>query len=194
MRSGIDQQLVHQLGRLVQQIVGQDGGIRQNHALHRGVRDVALVPQRHIFEGRLHVGPHHARQAADLLAGHRIALVRHGRAALLPAREILLGLAHFGALQVAHFERDLLAQRGQSAPARRRSWRAGRAGSPARPPAPGFRFELRADQLLGLRVDVAEGAHRARNLADAHVLGRRAQPRRDCGPPLRTRWPASART
>ena len=29
----------------------------------------------------------------------------------MPAREILLGLAHFGALQMAHFERDLLAQR-----------------------------------------------------------------------------------
>ena len=28
-----------------------------------------------------------------------------------PLREILLGLAHFGALQVPHFERDLLAER-----------------------------------------------------------------------------------
>ena len=35
-----------------------------------------------------------------------------------PAREILLGFAHFGPLQVPHFERDLLAQRrGQSASA-----------------------------------------------------------------------------
>ena len=105
----IDQQLVHQLRRLVQQIVGEDGRIGQDHALHGGVRDVALVPQRDILKGRLRIGAHHARQAADLLAGHRIALVRHRRTALLALGEILLGLAHFGALQMPHFERDLLA-------------------------------------------------------------------------------------
>jgi hypothetical protein len=53
----------------------------------------------------------HPRQAADLLAGDRVALVRHRRTALLRRSERLLRLPHFRPLQVPHFERDLLAQR-----------------------------------------------------------------------------------
>ena len=55
---------------------------------------------------------HHARQAADLLAGDRIALVRHGRRSLLLFAEELFGLAHFGALQVANFGGDLVERGG----------------------------------------------------------------------------------
>ena len=67
------------------------------------------MPQRHVFKRRLRIGAHHARQPADLLAGDRIAFVRHGRAALLLLAEILFGLADFGPLQVPDLERDLVA-------------------------------------------------------------------------------------
>ena len=113
------------------------------------------------------------RQPADLLAGHRIPLVRHRRAALLPGGERLLRLAHLGALQVPDFERDLLAERRSPAPAPRRRRRAGRAGSPARRSAAGFSPSSRADPLLGLRADVPERAHRARRSCRPAALRRR---------------------
>ena len=53
------------------------------------------------------------RQAGDLLAADRIALVRHRRRALLPAAERLLDLADLGLLQPADLERELLERRGQ---------------------------------------------------------------------------------
>ena len=111
MRSGYTTRRSNEARGLVEQIVRQDGGIGEDDALHRRVRDIALVPQRHVFEGRLDIGANHPRQAADLLAGDGVALVRHGRAALLSFGEVFLGLAHFGPLQMAHFQRDLLAQR-----------------------------------------------------------------------------------
>ena len=137
---GIDQQAIHQRGGLVQQVVGQDGGIRQDHALHRGMRDVALVPQRDVFEGRLHVGAHHPRQAADLLAGHRdcaCAAWRNcpsGRARNTPRPRAPRCAA--GAALRARSSRTA----PWPAPARPRSRRGGRAGSPARPPARACRF------------------------------------------------------
>ena len=51
---------------------------------------------------------HHARQAADLLAGHRVPLVRHGGGALLLLAEKFFRLADFGALQVADLGGDLV--------------------------------------------------------------------------------------
>src|ERR1041384_8027101 len=72
------------------------------------MRDVALVPQRHVFKCGLSIAPYHARQSANLFARHRVSLVRHGRRALLPGAEILFGFADFRALQRAYFERDLL--------------------------------------------------------------------------------------
>ena len=157
------------------------------------MRNVPLVPQGDVFEGRLHVGPHHARQPADLLAGDRIALVRHGRAALLALREILLGFAHFGALQVAHFERDLLAQRAWPAPGRPGNTRAGRAESPGEATAAGF--SPRRAQICSSASGPMwrEGAHRARDLADAHDPRRRRAGAPGCARLPRTRWPASGR-
>ena len=73
------------------------------------MRYVALMPKGNILKRRLDVPADDSSQPADLLAGDGVALVRHGRAALLTAREIFFGLADFGALQVADFERDLFA-------------------------------------------------------------------------------------
>ena len=60
----------------------------------------------------LRVGADDAGQAADLLAGHGIALVRHGGGALLLFAEELFGFADFGALQVADFGGDLVERGG----------------------------------------------------------------------------------
>jgi hypothetical protein len=66
-------------------MVERDEAVGQNHALDRRVRDVALVPERHVLERRHGVAPNQPRQPDDLLAADRIALVRHGGRALLAA-------------------------------------------------------------------------------------------------------------
>ena len=75
------------VGHAREQIVGQNCGVGENDALDRAVRNVALVPQRDVFKRGAGIGPHHAREAANLLAGHGIALVRHRRTATLLAAE-----------------------------------------------------------------------------------------------------------
>ena len=72
------------------------------------MRNVTLVPQGDVVEGNLRVGLHDARQAADLLHGDGVALVRHGGAALLTLTERLLGLERIGLLQVANLGSDAL--------------------------------------------------------------------------------------
>ena len=82
------------------------------------------------------VRTHHARQAADLLARDRVALVRHGRRALLLLAEIFFRLAHFGALQMANLGGDLVQCRGNDRQALQRKTHDDRAGSPATKPPP----------------------------------------------------------
>ena len=65
-------------------VVEQRGRVRQRDALDRRVRDVALVPQRHVLEARLRVAAQQPGEAGDALARDRVALVRHRAGALLP--------------------------------------------------------------------------------------------------------------
>src|SRR5271154_3234775 len=90
------------------EVVDQDRRVGQDHALDRGVGDVALVPQRDVLQGCLRVAAQHAREAGDLLALDRVALVRHRRGALLALAEWLLDLAYLGALQIADLGREAL--------------------------------------------------------------------------------------
>ena len=46
----VDDQAGGQARRLAQHVAGQHGGVGQRHPLDRAVRDVALVPQRHVLE------------------------------------------------------------------------------------------------------------------------------------------------
>ena len=111
-----------------QHVIEGDEAVGQDHALDRRVRDVALVPQRDVLERRHGVGAQQPRQADDLLAADRVALVRHRRRALLALAERLLDLADLGLLQAANLERELLERRGgdgQRASAARRGDRAG---------------------------------------------------------------------
>ena len=88
--------------------VEHDGRIGTDHTLHRGVADVALVPQRHVLEGRERIAAHQAREPGHVLAQDRVALVRHRRRALLPLAERLGDLPHLGALQVADLDGEPL--------------------------------------------------------------------------------------
>ena len=67
------------------------------------------MPQGDVVEGNLRVGLHDARQAANLLHGDGVALVRHSGAALLSLAKGLFGLERIGLLQVADLGRDALA-------------------------------------------------------------------------------------
>ena len=100
---GIDDELVDHLGEAVQREVERDRGVGADHALDRGMRDVAFVPERDVFQRGLGIAAHHAGEAGEVFRQHRVALVRHGGGALLAFGEILLGLQDFGALQVADF-------------------------------------------------------------------------------------------
>ena len=90
-------------------MVEGDEAVGLGDTLGRGVRNVTLVPQGDVIEGNLGVGLHDARQTADLLHGDRVALVRHGGAALLTLAERLLGLERIGLLQIANLGSDALA-------------------------------------------------------------------------------------
>ena len=102
-------QAVDNANEALEHMVKRDETIGLGDTLGGRVRNVALVPQGNVVEGDLSVGLHDARQAADLLHGDGVALVRHGGAALLALAEGLLGLERVGLLQVADLGRDALA-------------------------------------------------------------------------------------
>ena len=58
--------------------VEQTARVGQDHALGRRVRDVALVPERHVLERRLRVRRAPRARARRCARSHRVALVRHG--------------------------------------------------------------------------------------------------------------------
>jgi len=153
----------------VQHVVQQDGRIRQDHALDRAVRNIALVPQRDIFEGGCGIRAHHAGQAANLLARDRIAFVRHGRAAALFAAEGLFHFAHLGALQVADFEGNALERGRQNREGGEilrvtvafNDLRSNRCRGQAEPPA---------NSLFDIRAQVRAGSDGAGNFAYGHLL------------------------
>ena len=156
---GVDHQAVDQPREAVQGEVGEDAGVGQHHPLDRAVRDVALVPERHVLQGRDDRGTDHPGEPGQVLRQHRVALVRHGRAALLPDRERLLGLADLGALQVADLGREPL-DRGRE----QRQGGGERGVAVARDHLGRDRLRAQPEPLgdrgLDPRVDVGEGADR----------------------------------
>ena len=96
--------------------------------------------------------------------------MRHGRGALLLFAEVLLRLAHLGALQVADFDGDFVERTAED------GQRGDVGGVPValddlRGHGRGLEAEPRADALLVLRLEMAERADGARQLAHAHVFG-----------------------
>ena len=168
---------LHERDRAMLQVVEQNRRVGQDHALDRGVGDVALVPQRDVLERRLSVPAQHAREPGDLLALDRVALVRHRARALLPGAERLFDLAHLRALQVPDLGREALQ------PGPRERDRAQQLGVPV------ARDDLRGD-VLALDVQTLQHArlelgarrrvrpHRAGDRADDHLRERALQAQR----------------
>ena len=172
---GIDRQPVDHAGEAVEREVERRGGVGADPALHRRMRDVALVPQRHVLQRRGDRRADQPRQAGEVLGKHRVALVRHGRRALLPLGEELLRLAQLGALEVADLGRQALHRR------RRDSERGEERRMPvARDHLGRDRLYLEAqaarDVRLHRRVDVGEGPDGAGDRAGRRFGARRLQP------------------
>ncbi len=167
-------EVAHDTGHAVQHEVERDGRIGRDHALDRRVADVALVPQGDVLEGRHRIAAHQARQAGHVLREDRVALVRHRRRALLGLAEGLLRLADLGALQVADLDGEALDRPGDDGHGREEL-----RVPVARHDLRGERFRHQAESLadvgLDLRRQVRERPDRARQLAEAHAVARRAQ-------------------
>src|SRR5579863_6423307 len=167
---GVDEQAVDQVGGFGEQVVGEDGRVREDDALDGGVGDVALVPEGDVFERGLRVAAKDAGEAADLLRCDRVLFVGHDRGALLVFAEILLCLADLGALQVANFDGDFVeraAEDGERGDVGRVAVSLDDLGGDGR----GLEAQARADFFFLFWTDVRESANGAGELADAHVLG-----------------------
>src|SRR4051812_16806420 len=62
------------------------------------------MPERDVFQRGPCMAADDAGEAGKFFAGDRVALVRHGGAALLAGAEVFLGFEHFGALKVAQLD------------------------------------------------------------------------------------------
>ena len=103
---GVDHQVPDQAVEATQGEIQCHRGIRGDVALNRGVGDVTLMPQGHVFQGRDAERAYVAGLAGQVFRQDRVALVGHGRRALLPLAEELLRLQHLGALHMAHLDGD----------------------------------------------------------------------------------------
>ncbi len=165
---GVDGEALHHRSHLDQQVVGEQGRVGQDDPLHRGVGDVALVPQGDVLEAGAEVAAQDPGQAGQAFARDRVALVGHGRAALLPGPERFRRLAHLGALEVADLGGELLDRRAHRR-ARPQVLGVAVAGHDL-----GGRHRLQAEGLAHLAlhdgVDVGVRADRAGQLADGDAV------------------------
>ena len=118
----------------------------------------------------------HPRQAGDALAGDRVALVRHRRGALLARRRTAPRprAPRCAAGGGSRSRCGRATSRAARSPAAAR--RGGRAATTCVATGSTASSEPRQRELLDARVDVAVGADRARELADAHALERGGEP------------------
>ena len=138
------------------------------------MRDVALVPQRHVFHGRHRRGPYDAGKTRQVFGQYGIALVGHGGRAFLALREEFFRLPHFRPLQVADFGRDAFHRTGDHAQDGEEH------GVPiARDDLGRYRLERQAEPLRDVffhsRIDVGERAHRPGNGTGGDFLARSFQ-------------------
>ena len=108
---GIDDEPLDDPGEAIEHVVECEERVRHDDALRRRVRDVALVPERHVLEADDRGRADDAREPGDPLGDLRVALVRHRRRALHAGGERLLDLAHLGAREVADLGREPIERR-----------------------------------------------------------------------------------
>ncbi len=166
---GIDEESLHHPRHVAQHEVEQSGRVGQDHPFCGRVRDVALVPERHVLERHLRVPAHHAREPAHPLRDDGVPLVRHGAGALLPLGERLLHLPDLGSRQVPDLGRDPI-QRGGGDGERRDELRVAIALDHLGARLFGAQAKPGADELLDARIDGRVRADDAADRADAHRL------------------------
>jgi hypothetical protein len=91
------------------------GRVRCEHPLGRGMRDVALVPERDVLERRDAGRADDSRETAEVLGEDRVSLVGHRARPLLPDSEGLLRFADLAPLPVADVGREPLDSGGDEA-------------------------------------------------------------------------------
>ena len=180
-------------GEAVEHVVEREERVGDDDALGRGVRDVALVPERDVLEADERVRPDDAREPADPLGDDRVPLVRHRRRALLAAAERLLHLADLGAREVPDLERERV-ERGGDDRERRQQLGVAVALEDLRRGRRGLEPEPLAGEPLELGIGRGVGADGARELADAHPLERARDAARGRAPARTPSRRASART
>ncbi len=129
------------------------------------------MPQGDIFHRRDRRAAHHAGEAGEVFGQHRVALVRHGRRALLAGREIFLRFQNFGALQMADLGRQPFDRRGNDTE-RREIHRMPVARDDLRRDGLERQPQLLGDMRLDAGVDIGEGADRARDRAGGDFRAR----------------------
>ena len=177
IRSGYTASFSHHPRQPRQREIQRHRRIRRDRPLDAGMADVALVPQRHVLQRRHHRGAHHARQPGQVLAQHRVALVRHRRGALLPGMEELLRLPHLAALQMAHLGRQPLDAATRSPPSVAEIRRVPVARDHLRGNRLRRQPQLLRDILLHPRIEMRERADRAADRRHRDLRPRRHQPR-----------------
>ena len=174
-RLRIDHQLVDHARKPRQRKVERDRRVGGDHALDRGMRDVALMPERHVLERRRHRRAHHPGEPGEVLGQDRIALVRHRGRALLPFGEEFLRFHDFGALQMPDLGRQPLDRRCDDAERGKE-----RRVAIARDDLGRNRLRLQAQFRRYIRldpwIDIGEGADRPGNRAGRNLLARRDKP------------------
>ena len=173
---GAHDEPLHHPAELREHVVEQNRRVGQHHALGGRVRDVALVPERHVFEADHSVASQDPGKARDALAGDRILLVWHRRRALLALAKRLLGLADLAALQVPELGRKAVEGRAGDSD---RGEKLGMAIARDNLGRCGLDVEAKQCEhaLLHEWVDVAVGTNGTRQLANADPIGGSSQTR-----------------
>ena len=99
----VDDEVFDDGGEAAEHVIDQNRGIRRNDPLDRGMADVALMPERDIFQRGDAVRPHQTGQAGEVLRRDGVPLVGHGGGPLLALGKKFLGFQNLGPLKMPEF-------------------------------------------------------------------------------------------
>ena len=168
-RFGVDEELVDYTCQPCEGEIERHARVRADVALYGRVRDIAFVPERDVLHGGNDHRAHEAGEARQVFGEDRVALVRHGRRALLARREKFLRFSDFGSLEVADFGGEVFNRAGDHAEGREEHGVAV-AGDNLRGHGFGLEAHLFGDVFLHFRGDGGVSSDRAGDGADGDFL------------------------